>query len=177
MKAREVRLGLLATLTIATLAMRSDLAHQRLRRGELMGTVVPSAATIQPLTGYFANGLMRESGGTGSCLLLRYVSRTCAYCRSGKTAWDMMASALGRLGCQPLGVVPDASSALAPSNFGVGGDRQLVWLSMDWVTAWHPIATPTTLIFGRDRRILWSKVGALQASDVAGATAAVRENR
>lgn len=174
MSLRPGRLDVLALLALLILAARAELAHEQRALRVVLGQEVPRSARVALPSGYFASGLNGAGLGGRGCLIIRYVSRGCIYCADSKQAWDSLAGTLGRLGCLPVGVVPRAALSLAPSVFGVAGESQLAWLTMDWVEGWRPTETPTTLVVDGAGRVLWSRVGELRPDDAAAAAAAVR---
>ncbi|MGH9480895.1 MAG: peroxiredoxin family protein [Terriglobales bacterium] len=173
MNMRRIRLGLLAALSVAIVAIRADLIRQRNALDELTGAAISPSTRITAPQGYLANGLMASGMNKAGCIVLRMVSRGCNYCRDEKARWEDFAPALEKVGCQLLGIAPNAMASLAPSDFGYGGDEQLVLFAMDWVDGYHPTIPPTTVVLGRGGKVLWYRVGEIQPGDAEEAVKAV----
>jgi hypothetical protein len=125
--------------------------------------------------GYLADNLYY--GGidhNDKCVVVRYVSAGCSYCRLETATWNQLAARATGAGCALLGVVPDAVSLMRPGAYGAGAKTQMVFANMEWVSAFPPVRTPTTMIFDSHARLVWQHVGQLTERQVTEAQSVFR---
>ena len=175
MSIRLARLGVIAALVVLIVAARAHLGRETSQLNRELAEALPDGERAVIPVGYFVNGIATGDESPGSCTVVRVVESGCRYCGQGRDEWNRLMGALGKVGCRPLGLLTRRKNALPPTAFGYGGDEQLAFITMDWVSGFHPHLIPSTIVVGRAGRVLWYRSGMLLPGDASAAAAAVRE--
>lgn len=114
-----------------------------------------------------------------SCWVVRYEARDCEYCRFGdRRAWPVFATGLRRLGCATAILLPTSGEALRFSaEVFPAGTPQVAFVNMDWIQRFRLEVTPTTMVFGPHRRLIWYRIGMLAPGDRRAAESRIRAAR
>jgi len=136
---------------------------------------IPVGTRVSPITGLTtANEKITESTATAyPCHVLRYTSINCKWCRQDEPAWQAFESALLRRGCDSTLLGPAAGDL--PKDAVSTPDRH--WLAIVPASVAREIsffATPTTVVFDRQWKVTWSKMGILEKGDTDKAAKSVK---
>jgi hypothetical protein len=127
-------------------------------------------ATLVAAEGLVDAGVpLTETSQARPCHLLRYGSDTCAACAADRAIYLRLAEALSRRGCDVVSLAPgprffDAMNPFPKLAFPTARFAETVDLQF----------TPTTIVADRGWSVVWSKIGALDKTDVAAASRAAR---
>ena len=98
--------------------------------------------------------------GSGKCLLIRYASATCGACIHDAPFFARLSSQMRNLGCEALLVAP-IPGLLPTDGWQVTGASMVGFVSPSFAQQLDLSYTPTTILLGSGREILWSRVGVL----------------
>ncbi len=125
---------------------------------------VPSGRTLDGLE------VTPHALSSGSCHLARYASARCGYCTRDHEIYLRLERALLQRGCNSLMLAPTDDVFPQP----VGAERiSVAYTTLAFSRGAALSGTPTTVVTAPDWSILWSKVGAMEPSDVEEATRAL----
>jgi hypothetical protein len=133
----------------------------------------PFASIPQPV-GYDRAAVPIDYGHP-TCAAYRFSSGQCGYCRQDAPRFLLLERELRKAGCRTLVIAPTAGNEPPETNnASVDGPFLLSYVDPAFAAATTFSVTPTTVIVKADL-VIWSKIGVLQAEDVAAALASVRE--
>jgi hypothetical protein len=151
---------LVAVLTVRFLAWRTGIEGKQI-----------APATGVAITQGFVSA---ADGGKAPCHLIRFARQGCGACaRRYSKAFDQLEEAALRSGCDSVVVTPLGDS------FPVGGPHvaqeiSLSAVSYDFAASTPFRATPSTMLAGRDWKVLWFQVGIVSRQRAATAIARLR---
>jgi hypothetical protein len=122
----------------------------------------PAPAPYGYTTAGEALDIIHPDGQTGWAI--RYAAKGCEYCRSD-FRWGPLASQLENLNYQVVVLLPSAKDAFSEDTLVPQGALQEAYPSMDWIKRFRLTVTPTLLIFGPDRQLIWHRQGMLSPTD------------
>jgi len=136
---------------------------------------LPSGLRVTPVTGVTVSGeeITGNTAAARDCHVLRYTSIHCHWCREDEPSWQALERDLQRRGCDSTLFGPAALDL--PKNAVSTTDRH--WLAVVPASAAREInffATPTTIVFDREWRVTWSKMGVLEKGDLEKAVSSVK---
>jgi hypothetical protein len=136
---------------------------------------VPAGTQITPLTGRTGTSteITVENAMTYDCHVLRYTSTHCQWCRQDESAWQTFESAFLRRGCDSFLLGPSAADL--PQDAVSAPNRH--WLAIVPATVAAEVnlfATPTTVVFDRQWKVKWSKMGIFEKGDMERAIRSIR---
>jgi hypothetical protein len=122
---------------------------------------------VTPVTGVTTEG--HEAAATvRECHVLRYTSIHCQWCRKDEPAWQAFEKLLQQRGCDSTLFGPAADDL--PKDAVSTADRH--WLAVvpaSVAKEMNFFATPTTIVFDRQWRVVWSRMGILDKGDLESA--------
>lgn len=148
-------------LNVAAIGVHYYVAHQKAALG-----VLPRGAVIQPLTGIdsLGNIVTENTVNAYRCHIVRYTSIRCASCRRDEPSWEHFDAALRNYGCDSTVLVPAAADS--PKNVTALPSRRLLPVVPASVAQQTDLlATPSTIVFDHDWKVVWSALGMLQPRD------------
>lgn len=165
------RVCLIVALVIAAagLVLRAGAQH-RLHSARMPFNADPSA--VSPPAGFLASGKPFGLPQQFRCALLQYSSTHCQFCASGRPLAVELASAMAALGCSVVAIAP--SLAEFPRPF-VAGEPELAFVRPGWLGAAPRLRfEPTSVLLGSNGKLLWYRVGSLNAKAVREAISRAR---
>jgi hypothetical protein len=154
-------------LVSAIVTARVQLHFVRERYGQA-GT----ADSATPFVGYREDGAAVRYDGAQPALAIWYASKTCPYC-TRDLEWDKLASQLQQRGVKIVILLPGSGLGFSPLETRPLGAEQAAFADGTWLGRYPLSVTPTLLIFNRDQRLIWYKLGMLTSDDSKGALAAL----
>jgi len=157
-------------LNVVAIGMHYYIAHQKRTLG-----VLPQGAVIKPVTGIdsLGNYVTESTVSAYSCHVVRYTSIRCPSCRRDEPSWNHFDTILRNHGCDSTILVPAATDA--PRNVTPLPNRRLVPVVPASVARQtNLLATPSTIVFDHDWKVVWSTLGMLQAGDTERALSALQ---
>lgn len=119
-----------------------------------------------PPLGIALGGRLIRAAARSRCWTVRYEMEACKYCRADDAGdWRGLAAALQARGCVIIVVPPYASEALLPTQLVPPSAEQEILVSMDFARRFRLSIAPTTLLFGPQGVLIWSRQGRLAAGD------------
>jgi hypothetical protein len=97
-----------------------------------------------------------------ACIVLRYASTSCSYCKQDRAFFNLLFRQLRQVGCTAVVLAPTREELEAPSD----GEHRLEFTTAATARALPLTATPTTLLFDWAGRVIWLKQGAMDRDDV-----------
>ena len=128
--------------------------------------VLPHGTVIKPITGIdsFGNYVTEGTGSGYKCHVVRYTSIRCPSCRRDEPSWDHFDTILRNHGCDSTILVPAATDV--PRNVTPLPSRRLLPVVPASVAQQTDLlATPSTIVFDHDWKVVWSALGMLQPGD------------
>ena len=148
-------------LNVVAVGVHYYLAHKNAGLGVLARGVI-----IQPVTGFdsLGNYVTASAVSAYPCHVVRYTSIHCASCRRDEPSWNHFDTILRNHGCDSTILVPAATDV--PKNVTPLPSRRLLPVVPASVAQQTDLlATPSTIVFNHDWRVVWSTLGMLQPGD------------
>jgi len=148
-------------LNVIAVGVHYYIAHDKATLG-----VLPRGTVIRPVTGIDSAGnAVTESTVNGyPCHVVRYTSIRCASCRRDEPSWEHFDTALRNHGCDSTILVP-AAADLPKNVTPLPGRRLLPVVPASVAQQTDLLATPSTIVFDHDWKVVWSTLGMLQPGD------------
>jgi len=136
-------------------------AHKKVTMG-----VLPQGTVIEPVTGIdsLGNYVTESTVSAYSCHVVRYTSIRCPSCRRDEPAWEHFDTTLRSHGCDSTILFPaaaDANKDITP----LPSRRLLPAVPASVAQQTNLLATPSTIVFDHDWKVVWSTLGMLQPGD------------
>jgi hypothetical protein len=159
-------LGLSAVLVAAVLTVRVA-AY----RAGLEGSTIAPAAGVAISRGFVSP----VEASKAPCHLVRYARQGCHWCeRKFSGGYDQVEEAALRSGCDSFIVLP-YSNDLPPEGPSAAREIGLSAVSYDFAASTPFRGTPSTLLAGRDGKVLWYQAGVVTPQRAAEAIARLRK--
>jgi len=120
--------------------------------------------TVPPLTGYTLFGARIAPTPRGHCALIHYISGGCGSCSVEASAFATAARLAITHACAVWTIAASAARPARVFQLDTVGNAPLVYIPYAWSAAVPLRATPTTMLLDRNRRVIWLRVGALDAA-------------
>jgi hypothetical protein len=154
-----MRTLIFALLIVNVLAIGAE-AFIRFKMNRSSGPLARGSA-FPPLAGVAKSGLFRPEGpqAARNCHVVRFASRQCPACAPAQSqGYVLLVDALAARGCDVTILSPHGSD-LPIADQGLPR-QEMRAVSLSFVAASGFTATPTTVVFDRNWKVLWSAVGA-----------------
>lgn len=148
-------------LNVIAICAHYYVAHEKAALG-----VLPRGTVIKPVTGVDSLGNYVTEGTVSaySCHVVRYTSIRCPSCRRDEPSWDHFDTVLRNHGCDSTILAPSATDV--PRNVTPLPSRRLLPVVPASVAQQTDLlATPSTIVFDHDWKVVWSELGMLQPGD------------
>jgi hypothetical protein len=148
-------------LNVAALGAHYYVAHEKGTLG-----VLPRGTVIKPVTGIdsLGNDVTESTVNAYSCHIVRYTSIRCPSCRRDEPSWNNFETILRNHGCDSTILVPAAADV--PKNVTLlPGRRLLPLVPASVAQQTNLLATPSTIVFDHEWKVVWSTLGMLQPGD------------
>lgn len=148
-------------LNVIAVGVHYYLAHESGTLG-----VLPRGTVIKPVTGIdsLGNYVTESSVSAYPCHVVRYTSIRCPSCRRDEPSWNHFDTVLRNRGCDSTILFPAAADALkdiAP----LPSRRLLPVVPASVAQQTNLLATPSTIVFDHNWKVVWSALGMLQPGD------------
>lgn len=156
-------------LNVLAVGVHYYVAHAKTTLG-----VLPRGTVIRPVTGIdsLGNDVTESTVSAYSCHVVRYTSIRCPSCRRDEPSWEHFDTMLRNHGCDSTILVPAATDA--PRNVTPLPSRRLLPVVPASVAQQTDLlATPSTIVFDHDWKVVWSALGMLQPGDAERALSAL----
>jgi len=156
-------------LNVLAVGVHYYVAHAKTTLG-----VLPRGTVIRPVTGIdsLGNDVTESTVSAYSCHVVRYTSIRCPSCRRDEPSWEHFDTMLRNHGCDSTILVPAATDA--PRNVTPLPSRRLLPVVPASVAQQTDLlATPSTIVFDHDWKVVWSALGMLQPRDAERALSAL----
>ncbi len=148
-------------LNVLAVGVHYYVAHAKTTLG-----VLPRGTVIRPVTGIdsLGNDVTESTVSAYSCHVVRYTSIRCPSCRRDEPSWEHFDTMLRNHGCDSTILVPAAADA--PRNVAPLPSRRLLPVVPASVAQQTDLlATPSTIVFDHNWKVVWSALGMLQPGD------------
>jgi hypothetical protein len=148
-------------LNVAAIGAHYYVAHEKSTLG-----VLPRGTVIQPVTGIdsLGNYVTESTVSAYSCHIVRYTSIRCPSCRRDEPAWERFDTALRSHGCDSTILFPAATDAFKNIT-PLPGRRLLPVVPASVAQQTNLLATPSTIVFDHNWKVVWSTLGMLRPGD------------
>lgn len=156
-------------LNVVAAGVHYYVAHAKTTLG-----VLPRGTVIRPVTGIdsLGNDVTESTVTAYSCHVVRYTSIRCPSCRRDEPSWEHFDTMLRNHGCDSTILVPAATDA--PRNVTPLPSRRLLPVVPASVAQQTDLlATPSTIVFDHNWKVVWSTLGMLQPGDTERALSAL----
>jgi hypothetical protein len=148
-------------LNVAAVGMHYYVTHDKATLG-----VLPRGTVIGPVTGIDSagNAVTENTVSVYQCHVVRYTSIRCASCRRDEPSWQHFDATLRNHGCDSTILVP-AAADLPKDVTPLPSRRLLPVVPASVAVQTDLLATPSTIVFDHDWKVVWSTLGMLQPGD------------
>lgn len=128
--------------------------------------VLPQGTVIKPVTGIdsLGNYVTESTVSAYPCHVVRYTSIRCPSCRRDEPSWNNFDTILRNRGCDSTILFPAATDALKDVS-PLPSRRLLPVVPASVAQQTNLLATPSTIVFNHDWKVVWSALGMLQPGD------------
>lgn len=148
-------------LNVVAVSVHFYLAHEKETTG-----VLPRGTVINPVTGIdsLGNYVSESTGSAYKCHVVRYTSIRCPSCRRDEPSWNNFDTILRNRGCDSTILFPAATDALK-DIVPLPSRRLLPVVPASVAQQTNLLATPSTIVFDHNWKVVWSTLGMLQPGD------------
>lgn len=148
-------------LNVAAVGVHYYLAHERGTIG-----VLPRGTVIKPVTGIdsLGNYVTESAVSAYPCHVVRYTSIRCPSCRRDEPSWNNFDTILRNRGCDSTILFPAATDAIK-DIIPLPNRRLLPVVPASVAQQTNLLATPSTIVFDHNWKVVWSTLGMLQPGD------------
>jgi hypothetical protein len=108
---------------------------------------------------------------------VRYASRFCKFCQKDEPKWQSLKSHLASNSYLIFTIPVTAAESYPEHASALSGTSQISYVDVEWIKRYRLSATPTTLIFNRSGKIIWTHAGTMTDDDEKSAIHAIDVNR
>jgi thioredoxin-related protein len=139
-------------------------------RGSKVSHVLPDGLKPQKTKIAWDESLSEPSGW-----VVRYTSRGCIYCNLD-FEWERLTPLLEHLNYRTILLLPRETDQYDEDWIIPETAQQMAFVRMDWIKQFRFSATPTLVIYDKNGRVLWHRIGMLNEDDYQSAEKAVLRN-
>jgi hypothetical protein len=124
-----------------------------------------SVANVPP-AGYTISGVVVDSStASARGWIVRYASQNCTVCRADEPRWRSLKLHLLRKGYRIYIILPQARDAYSKDAPELSDSTQIAYPRIGWIKLYYLTATPTTLLFDSDGKMIWNHFGQMTEDD------------
>jgi hypothetical protein len=148
-------------LNVVAVGVHFYVVHEKATLG-----VLPHGTVIRPVTGIdsLGNDVTESTVSAYSCHVVRYTSIRCPSCRRDEPSWQHFDTILRNRGCDSTILFPAAADAIK-DTVPLPGRRLLPVVPASVAQQTNLLATPSTIVFDHNWKVVWSTLGMLQPGD------------
>ena len=169
----SIHLLIVALLVVNVLALGAEgFIRWKIRRSS--EPILPGSV-FAPLAGVARSGALWRGAADAAptCHVVRFASSHCAACKPAQArGYVLLARALADRGCDAIVLSPNGSDL--PMDGEGPFPQEMMAVDLRFVAASGFTATPTTVVFDRDWKVLWSSVGAFSEDSARTALRTIR---